>query len=545
MPVDWSKVTVDHIRQACELFGSGAAIPKRPAKSTFLVFNGKSYPAKFIRGLAYRIATGVELNPSTDYSGGDETIRFFAGLGLQTSASVKPDKLVSTPLLIPPPIAVQAAPTKQKYEPQKQALFDLLQKKFGTVQCEAEFPWLVVPALDDLTEPISSIYHALQAMRGLSTFAKAGRSLRCDFCIPQEHLIVEYDERQHFTIQRSKSLELYPADLSLGFDRTEWITACKSIKATDLSPLYRDEQRAYYDSLRDILAARHGYRLIRFRQGDFDWTCQDAEEKLASAITRPTPISVAAIHSTEPTATEMKRIALVSHDYNLPDSCGRFDYSEYFARINKLCDDNSCDTILYALYTWDINSPLPRTHDSIFGGLKHIRHIILEVGQPHVQFDHVEAWVRGKEQPILAYQRFATSGSPTSNMQQLIDDLPSRTIGPALLLICGESNIVKLKRATKTFEDWFGFGDCLDDLKTRVILNPIHDYMVRYEMREKRRYFSRNGRTVVSVWNQGRGKESWLPWTVFRDGEEVTESVQEIENPIPERPDIRIGIFGI
>jgi hypothetical protein len=86
MAVDWSRVTVEHVRQACELYDSGAAVPKRPARSTFLVFQGKTYPAKFIRGLAYRLATGVELDPSRDYSGGEETVRFFATLGLTTRA---------------------------------------------------------------------------------------------------------------------------------------------------------------------------------------------------------------------------------------------------------------------------------------------------------------------------------------------------------------------------------------------------------------------------------------------------------------------------
>jgi hypothetical protein len=64
------------------LYDVGAAVPKRPARNTFLVFNGLTYPGKFIRGLAYRLATGIDLNPNRDYSGGMETVRFFDGLGL-------------------------------------------------------------------------------------------------------------------------------------------------------------------------------------------------------------------------------------------------------------------------------------------------------------------------------------------------------------------------------------------------------------------------------------------------------------------------------
>jgi hypothetical protein len=239
VPIDWIKVTADHVRQACDLYDAGAAKPKRPAKSTFLVLNGKSYPAKFIRGLAYRIATGIELDPSKDFTGGDETARCFANLGLSTSASAVPAAASPPPAPPPPPVPTPVPPTSpRKYEPQKQALFDLLKKRFGTVECEADFSWLVVPKTDELKEPLASIYEALRAMRGFSTFAGAGRSLRCDFYIPSEKLIVEYDERQHFTIQRAKALELYPPDISLEFDHQEWIKTCNSIKATDPSPPY-------------------------------------------------------------------------------------------------------------------------------------------------------------------------------------------------------------------------------------------------------------------------------------------------------------------
>ena len=102
--------------------------------------------------------------------------------------------------------------------------------------------------------------------------------------MPAERLVIEYDERQHFTMQRAKSLELYPPDLALGFDREEWLTACRTIRATDPMPPYRDEQRAFYDSLRDILAARNGIRLIRLRYGTFDWTGPGADEQLRTLL---------------------------------------------------------------------------------------------------------------------------------------------------------------------------------------------------------------------------------------------------------------------
>jgi hypothetical protein len=50
MTPDWSRVTLEDVRRARQMYSSGAARPKRPARSTFLVLNGKTYPAKFTPG---------------------------------------------------------------------------------------------------------------------------------------------------------------------------------------------------------------------------------------------------------------------------------------------------------------------------------------------------------------------------------------------------------------------------------------------------------------------------------------------------------------
>lgn len=540
MPTDWSVVTTEHVREACEQYNSGFARPSHPSRSTFLLFDGRSYPAKFIRGLAYKIATGIELDPSSDYSGGEETARFFAALGFQTTKDLAETVAPNAEPVIPTVVPLEVVKDR-KFEPQKQALFELLKKRFRTVLTEEKFSWLVVPRRDALGDPLKAIFNALEAMRGFSTFAVPGQSLRCDFVIPEERLIVEYDERQHFTIQRAKALELYPSDLKFGFDRSGWIAACNSIRATDPVPPHRDEQRAFYDSLRDILAVQNGYRVIRFRQGVTDWTGSDAEaawKTAVSSVESPAAKVGSAIED------DIKKIGLVTHDcYNVPDGRGLFDYSEHFDRINKLCDEHGCDTILYALWTWDSSSPTLRTHDSIFGGLRHVQRVILEVYDPPEQPIHVEVWSRDSQQPKIVRQRFSTSSASTTDKQQFLDDIPSRKVGSALLMICGETNIASLVRGSDEFYDPFEFAACLADSGTRLILNPIHDYMRRYEMREKRGFYSRNGRTVVSVWNQGKKAETAVPWTVFHDGEELTDQVQELETRFDDRPDIRIGVF--
>ena len=146
-----------------------------------------------------------------------------------------------------------------------------------------------------MIEPLSTIFAALCSHRGHSAFATAGRRLVCDIVIPSQRLIVEYDERQHFSKPRAVALRLYPRAAAIGFDAAEWIGHCDRIAAIDNDPPYQDEQRAFYDSVRDILAGANGYRVVRLKHGAFDWEKPNAREELLRKL------------SVRPTATEFQR----------------------------------------------------------------------------------------------------------------------------------------------------------------------------------------------------------------------------------------------
>jgi hypothetical protein len=126
-----------------------------------------------------------------------------------------------------------------------------------------------------------------------------------------------------------------------------------------------------------------------------------------------------------------------------------------------------------------------------------------------------------------------------------MDELANRRDGNALVMVCGESNIVSLVRARGEVCDSFGFARALQNLNVSVILNPVHDYMRRYEMREKRRFVSQGGRTVVSVWNKGKGREPILPWTVFHAGTDKIAAVRDLPTQFADRPDIHIGVLDL
>lgn len=168
---------------------------------------------------------------------------------------------------------------------QKIALKKLLKQHFGNVQTEASFDWLKVPDINTMDPVLSRIVKALNNYRDYKNYFTPGENLKCDFYIPSINTIIEYDERQHFTIPRDISLSHYPAKLHVGFDVKKWQLFCQQTRAIDQSPKYRDEQRAIYDSLRDILAARNEVRLIRIEHGKLNWESKKGARMLKSIIT--------------------------------------------------------------------------------------------------------------------------------------------------------------------------------------------------------------------------------------------------------------------
>ncbi|MBU3154626.1 hypothetical protein LL037_16590 [Clostridium estertheticum] len=297
--INWMDITRENVIKAIEIFhAENTEYPS--SKSTFLIYNGKKLPAKHIRGMAYKVAYGKEISKN-DFGGGMETMRFFERLGFEifyTGKSEHIDKksvikqkqskqtigAVQAQLIMN---AKQASADKIKIPAkavieQKNALQLLLNRIFnGDIVCEKTFPWLKAP--DIIEGDYENLYKSISEYRGDKAFAKRNVQLRCDFVCESEKLIIEYDERQHFSQARKVSLLSYP-DISVYFDRQLWIQACKDINAKDGQPVNRDEVRAYYDSIRDIESSKQGYKLVRIMHGQTDFEADGAEESLKKLL---------------------------------------------------------------------------------------------------------------------------------------------------------------------------------------------------------------------------------------------------------------------
>lgn len=129
---------------------------------------------------------------------------------------------------------------------------------------------------------IQSIYHALTGLslpdemplrerRRVDAILKDGGAPR----------VVEVDETQHFNHHRRVTLDMYPHDVALGFDKAEWRTRADREPtprhgkwASARPPLFpgdggRHRQRAFRDALADILPPLRGFGPT-LRISDFD-----------------------------------------------------------------------------------------------------------------------------------------------------------------------------------------------------------------------------------------------------------------------------------
>jgi len=156
----------------------------------------------------------------------------------------------------------------------KQRILQLLVRVYGQVE---ERHSLNLPAeLDGYRKTrfhsaLTTIHRRLQAYRGFREFVRARNLPAVDYYVPDPGFIVEFDESQHFTKPREISFRSYPEEMRLGFDKATWLARCERLNRHDDDPPYRDEQRAWYDTLRDFGAVLRGVPLVRILPDEQRW----------------------------------------------------------------------------------------------------------------------------------------------------------------------------------------------------------------------------------------------------------------------------------
>ena len=275
------------IRKAMQRIRYEGVPPQRRSRSYCLVDeeDGGHYPPKYTITLAYKSATGRCLH-SDEFSGGPESNRFLESCGFKVvkcgcgGHPAEPNRVTARPTR---EIRESIERHSERCPECKTRVRELLERIYGTCLRNHRFPWPAHLCHYEGTSSFPALRNVatvLEECRNfcLDDFMRAETVAPCDFWVPDPGFVVEFDESQHFTNPRKLALSAYPSDQSVGFSKKRWIALCEKHKARDNDPPYRDEQRAWYDTLRDIVPSLEGLRPTwRLYARDFAWCSLNPE----------------------------------------------------------------------------------------------------------------------------------------------------------------------------------------------------------------------------------------------------------------------------
>ncbi len=270
----------NHILNAIQKIDKDGIPKGRDSKKFRLPYGAKTYPPKYVVSLANKLANGEELESSV-FGGGRETNDHLKQLGFEIIGKSP----MSKQLLKSPEINNSRSQSKKSHYERcpacKQTIEKLLRKIYGDVICNYKFELGSLPddfIKSEFYQTLKDIFSSLVRFRGHANFIRTLDLPRVDFYVPNPGIIIEFDESQHFTSCRKESLLKYPNTLRIDFDANKWIELCDKIKAKDNDPPFRDEQRAWYDTLRDFLPSIKQLKpTIRLYSKDFHWCSLNPE----------------------------------------------------------------------------------------------------------------------------------------------------------------------------------------------------------------------------------------------------------------------------
>ncbi len=287
------KLQREHVERALQHIDAKGVPPGRDSRKFYLVVNDRRYPPKYVLSLASYYACGRELRPE-EFGGGSETNRCLRALGYVIEDQTTPrnprraliQRLVSGGSRV-------GGQHDERCPSCKDTLFQMLKLIYGGVERNCRLEAATLPEHyrnSPWHAELEAIFRALASHRGFAEFVKTSNLPNCDYFVPKPGFVVEFDESQHFTECRRITLERYPEALQVGYDRARWIGLCESHKSQDNDPPYRDEQRAWYDTLRDFLpSTRELYPTVRLYAREMHWcdlnpTVQDDVEVFKSRL---------------------------------------------------------------------------------------------------------------------------------------------------------------------------------------------------------------------------------------------------------------------
>ena len=225
---------------------------------------------------------------------------------------------------------------------------------------------------------------------------------------------------------------------------------------------------------------------------------------------------------------DIHKIGIVTRNYNDTFPNGYRDFSHSLPSVLKFLDKEGCDAVLFSLYS------IRKGYDpcSAFNDLESIKTIFFEEfdddGEKRspnhyaIYYYTLSCWNKYKLTQKFGSLKNTSLGKINNFVKE---EMPARILGNCCVLLCGETNGVKYKKADKKIYDEFNLRQAIPGM-TEIILNPLHDRMTRFEMKLKRKFLSENNRWVISVWNKGKQYKngqtkdgSGPAWSIYHNGE--------------------------
>ena len=284
------RITRAHIEEAIRLIIRDGVPRQRRGRSYCLTTKGEHLPPKYTISLAHQVATG-ELLSAGRFSGGLESNEFLRSRGF---AVTKCDcggsiRNVCVTLVSPPSVRGPGTIPSRRHSERCRAckirVGQLLECIYGACVSDHRFGWKTGLAAYEGTSidlVLREVAGVLESYRGygIGTFVRSDVLAGCDYWVPDPGFLIEFDESQHFTSPRRLALSVYADVHPLGFSARRWLDLCEQHDARDNDPPFRDEQRAWYDTLRDLVPSIMDLRpTVRLYARDRVWCSLDPDSR--------------------------------------------------------------------------------------------------------------------------------------------------------------------------------------------------------------------------------------------------------------------------
>ncbi len=333
-------ITKAHILEAIRRIDREGVPRRRRSRGYCLEANGKHIPPKYVIALAHQAATGALLS-SDEFSGGVESNDFLGSRGFEVvecnCGGVRDARGKSKPMSPERRVRMSVSTRHSERCPEcKRRVRELLERIYGTCLPDHGFRWrtdVASYAGTGIYSTLRNVAGVLETFRGfgIGDFVRRDVLAPCDFWVPEPGFVVEFDESQHFTKPRGLALSVYAGKQPLGFSAERWMALCGRHDRKDNDPPFRDEQRAWYDALRDLVPSTEGFDpTIRLYAGDEMWCSLDPDNRnhLKRFMGRinegrpPASRTVGEIRRARARSASTLRVGMVFPKMNEKSSCG-------------------------------------------------------------------------------------------------------------------------------------------------------------------------------------------------------------------------------